>query len=159
MKSKLTMLAIAAAALSSAIAGGVDPRFDGKWVGVERFDVSSAGTRDWAGATPESTTMIVIGRSGQLLGVLSGLGPGRYEVSPKSAGNTLMFDMPNHKAGENYIGRKDCTLTLSADGSTLKEEGYALVPIHPHADSNANHGIVRTAMLCQVTAVFKRVGR
>jgi hypothetical protein len=109
--------------VSIASAGQVDPRFDGKWVGVEIFRPASSVRVTWK--TPQVKTMIGIAQSGQMLGVLSGFLPGRYSISPKSDGNTLMFYGSNGRQGRN-----ECTLKLSADGNTFEEMGRVVVHVH-----------------------------
>jgi hypothetical protein len=133
-------LLIAATAAQFAIgagAGPLDPRFDGRWVGVETFQYHSA-YEGWAGKTPQMTAVIVIAESGTMVGVVGGFAPGRYLISPKSKGNTIMFDSALRRA----------KLVLSPDGNTMKEDGNAAVFV-PH----------RGNVLCQVMATFRRVGK
>ncbi|MGH8101884.1 MAG: hypothetical protein ACREIW_11355 [Chthoniobacterales bacterium] len=131
--------------VSVASAGQVDSRFDGKWIGVETFKY-----RSYASAPRlltyylRSTTVIGIADSGTMFGVLSGFAPGRYEVSPKSDGRTLIFQQPNLNGPIIYLGRKRCALKLSSDGNTLKEEGFAIL----------NRGLT-----AEVWATFRRQGK
>ena len=126
----------------------VDPRFDGAWVGVEVFPAD--GLAVWAEATPQTQTVILISHSGQEVRVLSGFVPGKYWISPKSSGNSLVF------YGSNGVrGRKECYLELSPDGSTLKETGFVLRRIKPLVD--AQHNSIASSLSCRVYATFKRV--
>jgi hypothetical protein len=142
-------------ALWAASAGGVDPRFDGRWVGIEQFDLPKAFA-DWQGAPPQIKTMFVIANSGQLLGVAAGFAPGKYEVSPKSSGRTLVFTMPK-KGDKYYLGRQLCSLDLSADGNTLTESGYALMSAKGPAQLVNNFVVTNDANRVAVSATFHRV--
>jgi hypothetical protein len=119
----------------SALAGEIDPRFDGKWVGVENFRLTEPNAT-WK--TPHVTTVMGIAQSGKMLGVLSGFLPARYLISPKSGGNILIF-----YGGHDSDERKYCRLKLSADGNTLDEFG----PVIFHGFST------------QVYGTFHRVGK
>jgi hypothetical protein len=149
MKMQILAISLLLSLLSSvAPAGQVDPRFDGKWIGVETFQLNNAW-QTWASGPPQFNTVIVIANSGKELGVLAGLAPGRYQVSPKSSGNTLIFEMPNPKPDAVlYIGRKECSLVLSSDGNSLKERGLGLM-------FSRNRGPV----MCEVYATFRRAGK
>ena len=106
--------------VSIASAGQVDPRFDGKWVGLEAFR-STIPRMTWK--VPQVRTVIGIAQSGTVLGVLSGFLPGRYpQISQQSGGNTLIF-----WGGNGFEGRKYCRLKLSADGNTFDELGSVVV--------------------------------
>jgi hypothetical protein len=121
-------------------AGEVDARFDGKWIGVEIFPLTTA-PYNWVLKVPQVTTVIGIAQSGKMLGVLSGFVPGRYSISPKSGGNILIFS-----GGNGIEGRNDCRLELSADGDTIKEIGSVAMFLH--------EGVRVTT---QVYATFHRV--
>ena len=73
-----------------------------------------------------------------MVGVVSGFAPGRYLLSPKSKGNTIMFDSERRRA----------KLVLSADGNTMKEDGVAAIAVY-HLGN----------ILCSVSATFRRVGK
>src|SRR5437764_845671 len=75
-------------------AGELDRRFDGKWIGSEKFSYPSGGTTITSRAP---NTVIGIAENGKLLGVLSGWVAGRYEVAPESQGNALIYRMPGTK--------------------------------------------------------------
>jgi hypothetical protein len=89
-----------------------------------------------------TTASIVIGPGGKEFGVLEGLGPGKYMVSPKSNGNKLVF-----KAHLSGTGRTSCTFVLSADGSTITETGFGLLPGKPYA------------VECSISGTFHRKGK
>jgi hypothetical protein len=112
-------------------AGEVDPRFDGRWVGTETFQYGSAGLpRSAAGGSHliRFETVLGISDHGQTVGITKGYGTGRYEVVPeKSGGNKLEFQMPNNGDNFRFSGRQHCTLTLSADGSTIRESGMGIM--------------------------------
>jgi hypothetical protein len=112
--------------VSIASAGEVDARFDGKWIGVEIFPLTSKAY-SLLSKVPRVTTVIAIAQSGTMLGVLSGFVPGQYPISPKSGGKTLIFRGANGR-GE---GRNDCRLELSADGNTFKEMGSVVISVPP----------------------------
>src|SRR3984893_8941649 len=125
---------------SIASAGDVDTRFDGKWIGVEIFPLTSK-PYSLLSKVPRVTTEIAIAQSGTMLGVLSGFVPGQYPISPKSGGKTLIFHGGNGKEGRN-----DCRLELSADGNTFKENGSVVIFVPPRGFASA-----------QVYATFHRV--
>jgi hypothetical protein len=137
IKSKLLAI-ILLPSLGPAVAfgGQVDPRFDGRWVGVETFKYND-GHFELEGKAPQISTRIGIADSGQLFGVLAGFAPGRYIISDKSHGNAIMV----------HSSLRNCKFVLSADGNTLKEDG--LVTIY------TNLGLAG----CQVWATFHRVGK
>jgi hypothetical protein len=128
--------------VSIASAGQVDPRFDGEWVGLELFR-STTPWMSWK--TPQWKTVIGIAQSGKMLGVLSGFLPGRYSISEKSDGNTLIF-----YGSIGRQGRNECTLKLSADGNTFEEMGRVVV----HARSPKGFFVP-----AQVYGTFHRVGK
>jgi hypothetical protein len=117
----------------AAPAGEVDPRVDGRWIGVETFKYRSYPYTHYI----RTTTVIGIADSGKMFGVLSGFAPGRYEVSLKSSGNTLIFQAPNTK-GDSLIYQGRPTVHLSALiqrehlGNTLKEDGIAILNPQSH---------------------------
>jgi len=118
----------------AALAGQVDPRFDGTWMGVEDVSGYFVHNQLGGGAKPgEFSTVIAIGDSGKTLGVLKGMTVGRYVVSPKSDGNTLIFKLESLHSGHGtgFLGRTDGKLVLSADGNTLTETGNAILPGWP----------------------------
>ena len=136
-KSLVAALLIVAAQFAFAEGPGpLDPRFDGKWVGIETF-VHHNGFESFSGA-PQMKAVIMIADSGTTVGVVEGFAPGRYLISPKSKGNTILFDAPLRRA----------KLTLSADGNTMKEDGNAAVFVHG-----------RGKVLTQLNATFHRVGK
>jgi hypothetical protein len=128
------------AASTTSFAGQPDPRFEGVWMGSETYSVDVSGTQ-----LPEppthATALIAIGRGGKEFGMLQGLGPGRYQTSPKSDGNKLLF-----KSNLTGTGRTSCTFTLSPDGNTLTETGFGVMAAKPHAKE------------CSITGTFHRKG-
>jgi hypothetical protein len=144
---KITLLTIALALVSwqsIASAGRVDSRFDGKWIGKETYTYHMGREQAYI----QATTVIGIAEGGQLFGVLSGFGTGRYEVSPKSSGNILIFRQAKAPKGSQFsVGRTECKLVLSTDGNTFKEDGVAAMPLG------------RGLMLCQVWGTFHRQGK
>ena len=125
------------AVAADAEAGPLDPRFDGRWVGIETVTFRN-GVESLAGTAPQQKTTLIIADSGKSVGVLSQWAPGRYLLSPKSKDRTIMFDSALRRA----------KLTLSADGNTIKEDGNLAV----HARGRGN-------ILCQVSATFHRSGK
>lgn len=119
-------------ARSHGSAGQVDPRFDGLWSGIEliqgHFVISQLG----GGQTPgRVSALIAISDSGKTFGLVRGLTPGRYDVSPKSNGNTLIFRLHEiHPKGAHgvFFGRTNGKVLLSADGNTLTETASAILP-------------------------------
>ena len=111
---------LASLLVSIASAGEVDARFDGKWIGVEIFPLTTPGLK-WK--VPQRTTVIEIAQSGKVLNVLQGFLPGLYpQISPQSGGNILIFS-----GGNGFQGRKYCRLKLSADGNTFEEMGSVVM--------------------------------
>jgi hypothetical protein len=129
---------LAFAASTSTSLAGPDPRFEGVWIGSETYSVNVSGTQ-----LPEppthATALIAIAGGGKEFGVLQGLGPGKYQTSPKSDGNKLVF-----KSNLTGTGRTSCTFTLSADGNTLTESGFGVMAAKPHAKE------------CSITGTFHR---
>lgn len=120
--------------LSDVLAGQPDPRFDGRWVGVEDISGYFVHNQLGGGQKPgEVSAVIAIGDSGKTLGVVKGLTAGRYNVSPKSDGNTLIFKLESLHSGHGhgFLGRTDGKLVLSGDGNTLTETGHAILPGWP----------------------------
>jgi hypothetical protein len=154
---------------SAAFAGDVDPRFDGRWVGSETFQFGISGhsggrSSSSAGATnsgvavadaisrqtQSAPAILGIDDHGKTVGITKGFAKGRYEPEPeKSSGNTLAFRMPGTNGDKLlFVGRQHCTLTLSADGNTIKETGIAILSV-----SKDGHG-----MSSQIWGTFKRQG-
>ena len=127
--------------LSGVRAGQPDPRFAGVWIGTETYTVY--GNRDqWAHAPFRELAAIAISQDRKTLGVLRGLGSGRYDVSPKSNGSKLII---HSKA--NRVGRNNSTFVLSADGDTVTETGFGLLPGTPFA------------VTCSIRGTFERQGK
>jgi hypothetical protein len=149
MKGAILLVMMSLALASNAAAGTLDPRFDGKWVGVEAIEGYFVHFQLGGGQNPgHIPAMIAIADSGGTFGVVKGLTPGRYDVSPKSEGNTLAFKLGKlHSKGSVFFGRTDGKLVLSADGNTLTEKSYAILPGRPHS---AN---------CVITGSFHRIGK
>ena|ERR1700731_504557 len=135
MKASIFVISLAfSLGLPTVRAGQLDPRFEGVWVGTESYTVYVSATQ-----TPSPpvrmTALIAIVDGGKTFGVLQGLGPGRYEVSPGSEGNKLSFK--SHLSG---TGRTSCTFVLSPDGNTLTETGFGLLPGKPYAANCSING-------------------
>jgi hypothetical protein len=117
---------------ASALAGEVDPRFHGTWVGTESFQgLFTHNQLGKGGYAPlEKPAMIAIGEGGTKFGIIKGLTPGLYDVSPKSNGNTLIFKLHDiHRKGVAvYFGRLDGQVILSPDGNILTEHGSGILP-------------------------------
>jgi hypothetical protein len=124
--------------LSTALAGQPDPRFEGVWVGTETYTAYNSATQ-FGGAPIRMPAMIAIGEGGKVFGVLQGLGPGRYDTSSRSNGNKLTFN-----STRSGTGRNSCTFVLSADGNTITETGFGLLP----AD--------RAAVTCSISGTLHR---
>jgi hypothetical protein len=112
-------------------AGQVDPRFDGLWSGTELIQGHFAISQLGGGQKPgQVSAVIAISDSGKSFGVVQGLTPGLYDVSPKSDGNTLIFRLHEiHPKGSHgvFLGRTEGKLILSADGYTLTEHASAIL--------------------------------
>ena len=131
MKANMLASLLLCLGLSDASAGQPDPRFDGIWAGIESIQGYFVRNQLGGGQTPgRLPAVIAIGDSGKMFGVLQGLTPGRANVSPKSDGNTLIYKLPElHPKGAGFFfGRTDGKLVLSADGNTLTETAYAILP-------------------------------
>ena len=146
-KMKTNMLAtslLLGLALSVTSAGQPDPRFYGTWVGVETYEIPThAGPYGHRGEPPVKKSAVVeIGDSGQTLVFGQGLLQGRVEISPKWGNNSLDF-----KVRTSGSRRTHGILKLSADGNTLTETGFALVPgtLFPLA--------------CNISGAFHRQGK
>src|ERR1700730_7092754 len=107
----------------TASAGELDPRFDGKWSGVETFSWRSGGTTI---KSQSPNTVIAIAEHGKVIGVLAGWIPGRYAVSPESRGSTLVYRTADVKR-PSAPHREESKLVLSSDGQTLEETGHAIL--------------------------------
>jgi hypothetical protein len=155
--------------VTAAFGGDVDPRFDGRWVGSETFQFGYSGfsggpsagmgmASNIATAVSSSVdrqnqnvpAILGIADHGKTVGITKGFAAGRYELAPeKSRGNTLAFRMPGTNGDKLlYVGRQHCTLTLSADGNTIKETGTAILSV-----SKDGQGLS-----CRVDGTFKRQG-
>ena len=121
--------------LPVAFGGQVDPRFDGKWKGVERLQ-STRGVTTLDGRAAQFSATLGIAQSGQLFGILTGFAPGRYLISNKSQGNSILV----------YSWCRSTRFTLSSDGNTIKENGHVTVFAR-------NVGGVS----CEIWATFHRV--
>ena len=131
-------LIVTAQCAVAADAPPIDPRFDGRWVGIEIIEHHNA-SESLAGPAPQIKTTILIADSGKSVGIISQFASGRYIISSKSKGRTIMFDSALRRA----------KLTLSADGNTIKEDGNAAV----------YGGRLRGNVLCQCTGTFHRSGK
>ena len=120
-----------------AVGGQVDPRFDGRWMGVEILQ-TNRGVQTLDAKAVQFTTTIGIADSGQLFGILTGFAPGRYIISNKSQGDTIFV----------YSWNRSCKFVLSSDGNTVKERGHVSV-------LTKNRGLVG----CEIWATFHRVGK
>jgi len=150
----LAMSLLLSLGLSVASAGQPDPRFYGIWVGVETYEIPSHGGRygQWGENTLEfrvrsspfakKSVVIGIGDSRQTLTFGQGLLQGRVEISPKWGENTLEF---NVRSSPSF--RTHGKLVLSADGNTLTETAFALLPGRPFA------------VTCNIGGTFHRQGK
>ena len=128
----LLIAVVTAQSMTGAEPATIDPRFDGKWIGTETFYHNNS-METWAGKTPQVKAILVIADHGKTIGFVAGFAPGKYIISPKSKGNTILFDSALRKA----------KLTLSADGNTITEDGAVAI----------NH------VLCEVNTTFHRYGK
>ena len=127
--------------LSAVEAGEVDSRFRGIWVGEETFTVPGTSYQ-FAHAPFKKPAVIAIGEKGKMFGVLQGLNPGRYYISPWSKGNKLIIkNNPDMYGG----GRFDGAFVLSADGNTITETGNGLLKAYE-----------MHAVNCTITGTFHR---
>lgn len=128
-------------AFSISLAGELDSRFEGVWVGTETYQVEASATQ--TGFPPQRMdAMIVIDPAGKAFGVLAGLGKGKYEATKDSSGTKLNFN--SHLTGS---GRHKLTLVLSPDGTTISESGFGTYPCKPYACT------------CRITGTFHRKGK
>lgn len=132
---------------SPSVAGELDPRFDGKWVGTETFFFTAHGGESIK--APNPNTVILIADHGKLFGIASGWLAARYEVSPESHGNTLIYRMSGGKVVTQ--GREESKLVLSPDGNTLEETGRAIMTPAPARWYEPRP--------CRVTGTFHRQGK
>jgi hypothetical protein len=130
--------------LSDASAGQPDPRFYGVWVGMETYEIPAHGGRygQWGAAPAKKSAVIGIGESGQTLAFGQGLLQGRVEISPWWGKNALDF-----RVRSNTSLRTHGKLVLSADGNTLTETAFALLPGRPFA------------ITCNISGTFHRQPR
>src|SRR6266478_8880370 len=151
---KINMLAtslLLSLGLSVAFAGQPDLRFYGIWVGAETYEISAHGGPygQWGQAPVKKYAEIGIGDSGQTLAFGQGLLQGRAEISPKWGENTLAFRVRSSSfwLGMDQrvaLGRTYGRLVLSADGNTLTETAFALLPGTP------------SAVTCNISGTFHR---
>src|SRR5439155_23429149 len=132
--------------LSVASAGQPDPRFYGTWVGVETYEIPThAGPYGQRGESPvKKSAVIEIGDSGQTLVFGQGLLQGRVEISPSWGQNTLDFRIRSTTSMRTH-GR----LVLAADGNTLTETAFALLPGSPRPFT----------VTCNISGTFHRQGK
>lgn len=130
--------------LSVASAGQPNPRFYGKWVGVETYEIPGhVGPYSQRGEPPVKKSVVIeIGDSGQTLVFGQGLLQGRVEISPKWGENTLEF-----KIRTSPSFRTHGKLVLSADGNTLTETASALL---------TDRSLAAT---CNISGTFHRQGK
>jgi len=130
--------------LSVASAGQPNPRFYGKWVGVETYEIPGhVGPYGKRGEPPVKKSVVIeIGDSGETLAFGQGLLQGRVEISPKWGENTLEF-----KIRSSPSFRTHGKLVLSADGNTLTETAFALLTDRPFA------------VACNISGTFHRQGK
>ena len=126
MNTKLLLIvSIAAVALPRSTVLAADTRFDGVWVGTETVMEQEFHGGLRGDKSPHTTrAKIVIAQAGNLVGVLEGYGPGRYN-DVKRVGDTIVF----------HAGNRTGQLTLSPDGKTLVEKGRVPGSIIIGADS------------------------
>ena len=123
----LTVIVLFIGNVAVSLAGELDPRFEGIWVGTETYQIEASKTQ--TGYSPDRMeATIVIDPKGRAFGVLGGLGKGKYEVTKDSSGPKLNFK--SHLTGS---GRNQLTLILSADGNTITETGFGTYPCKPYA--------------------------
>ncbi len=113
MKKLFPPLILAACFTSALIAGEIDPRFDGRWVGTETFQFGGggySGARNSANSS-FSNSGVAVARTAQrqtetvpailgitdhakTLGVTKGFAKGRYEVEPEKSAEPNRLCMP-----------------------------------------------------------------
>jgi hypothetical protein len=135
----VTLLLILAFSIS--LAGELDPRFEGVWVGTETYQIEASRTQQ--GYSPDRMeAIIVIDPAGKAFGVLAGLGKGKYEATKNSSGTKLNFNSQLTGSGRNKL-----TLVLSPDGTTISESGFGTYPCKPYACT------------CRISGTFHRKGK
>jgi hypothetical protein len=142
-------IALSLTLVSFASAGQLGSRFDGVWMGVERYHVYShagPGYIFYGGAPRQQHAEIGFADSGKIFAVGEGFMPGRYELSVSEKGNTLSFEVTRRPLFPS-VGRARGKFVLSADGNTLTETASAIVP--------ASRGTVT----CNITGTFHRKGK
>jgi hypothetical protein len=141
MKATLLAALLSILGFSISLAGDLDPRFEGIWVGTETYQIEASRTQD--GRPPHRMeAMIVIDPAGKAFGVLAGLGKGKYEATKNSSGTKLDFN--SQRTGS---GRHKLTFVLSPDGTTISESGFGTYPCKPYACT------------CRITGTFHRKGK
>jgi hypothetical protein len=143
------ILLVTALFVCSASGGAIDPRFDGRWVGLEKFSYPHYSGTTITIRAPD--TVIGIAEHGKVLGVLSGWATGRYEFTPESRGNTVVYRMAGGKQSSTQ-GREECKLVLSPDGNSIEETGHATLN---YSTAHIAHEPTR----CQVSGTFHRQGK
>jgi TonB family protein len=130
--------------VASVSASQPDPRFYGIWDGVETYEVPSHGGRSaqWGEAPVKKSAVIAIGDSGRTLAFGKGLLQGRVEISPWWGENTLGFEVPGRTSFRTH-GK----LVLSADGNSLTETAFAVLPGKPFW------------VTCNISGTFHRQGK
>jgi len=147
----LAMSLLLSLGLSVASAGQLDARFYGRWVGVETYEIPRTVMRygyHRSEASVKKSAVVVIGDSGQTLTFDQGLLQGRVEISPRWGENTLDFTVrtrPSVRTGGK--------LALSADGNTLTETAFALLPGRPDGRE------LNSAVTCNISGTFHRQGK
>ena len=127
--------------LSACLAGELDARFEGVWVGTETYQIEASRTQQ--GRPPRHMeAMIVIDPKSKAFGVLAGLGKGKYEAANDS--NDTRLNFRSHLTGS---GRNQLTFVLSADGNTITETGFGTYPCKPYACT------------CRITGTLHRKGK
>ena len=127
------------ASLLAASAGPPDPRFEGIWVGTEKYNIFNTATQ-YGQSVPPGAAMIVIDPAGMQFGVLEGLGPGKYKLHPGSSGNKIWF-----QSSRSGTGRNKSTFVLSGDGNTITESGFGLYPCTPYSCECEIHATLHRA--------------
>src|SRR4051812_801950 len=114
----LTVILLLTLGIAISLAGELDARFQGVWVGTEIYQIETSRTQQ-AYPAERMDAMIVIDAASKAFGVLAGLGKGKYEATKDSSGTKLNFR--SHLTG---TGRNQLTFVLSPDGSTITETGF-----------------------------------
>ena len=141
-----------AGAVTTALAGQPDPRFDGVWIGTETFHRGDKVAFNPNDPTAKRAT-IAIAESGKRLGIVDGPGRGQYEIAAETNGNLLTYQVPgwdkSMREKLRMLPGRHCKLTLSADGKTLTEDGI---------ETTATHGSM-PADFQNIKGVFHRQSR